>query len=100
MKIKFLFFLLLLASFGFAQKTKTKNVIVISLDGYRWRELFEGADSALLFNKKYTKDSAWTVQKYWAATSTERRGKLMPFTWSYIAKHGQIYGNRTLGNYV
>lgn len=102
MKIKFLF-LFLLVSFacdGFSQKTKTKNVILISLDGYRWRELFLGADSSLLFNKKYTKDSAWTVQKYWAGTAAERREKLMPFTWSHLAKKGQLYGNRILGNKV
>ena len=99
-KLFFIFFFLALACDGLAQKPKTKNVIVISLDGYRWRELFQGADSSLLFNKKYTKDSAWTVQKYWAATVTERREKLMPFTWSHIAKKGQLYGNRSLGNNV
>lgn len=100
MKIKLFFLFLLLACNGFAQKLKTKNVVLVSLDGYRWRELFQGADSSLLFNKKYTKDSAWTVQKYWAATPAERREKLMPFTWNYIAKKGQIYGNRNLGNKV
>ncbi len=107
MKIKLFLLFLLIAGNSFAQQNKslsngrqTKNVILISLDGYRWRELFQGADSALLFNKKFTKDSAWTVQKYWAPTATERREKLMPFTWSHIAKNGQLYGNRTLGNHV
>ena len=80
---------------------KTKNVILLSTDGYRWKELFGGADSALLFNKKYTsQDSSWLMQKYWAADATTRREKLMPFVWSEIAKHGQIYGNRDLGNLV
>ncbi|TKK65127.1 phosphoglyceromutase [Ilyomonas limi] len=84
----------------FAQH-KTKNVILLSMDGYRWKELFGGADSALLFNKKYTsQDSSWLMQKYWAADATKRREKLMPFVWSEIAKHGQIYGNRDLGNLV
>ncbi len=98
MKIKFLLFFLLLTSCVVAQKTK--NVILISLDGYRWRELFLGADSSLLFNKKYTKDSAWTVHKYWAPTTTERREKLMPFVWNQFGKKGQLYGNRTVGNNV
>jgi hypothetical protein len=106
MKISGIIFLLLLINTTSAQEKnlpvgrKTKNIILISLDGYRWRELFQGADSSLLFNKRYTKDSAWSVQKYWAATSTERRKKLMPFTWSYIEKNGQLYGNRSLGNQV
>lgn len=102
MKVKCVCFLLLLLCVinGFSQAGRTQNVILVSLDGYRWRELFLGADSALLFNKEYTKDSAWAVQKYWAATATERRRKLMPFTWSHIEKMGQLYGNRTLGNKV
>ncbi len=102
MKIKPLFFsfLFLLACNGFAQPGKTKNVIAISMDGYRWKELFQGADSSLLFDKKYTRDSAWAVQKYWAENAKVRREKLMPFVWQQIAKQGQLYGNRDLGNYV
>jgi len=84
----------------FAQH-KTKNVIAISMDGYRWKELFGGADSSLLFDKRFiSQDSSWVMQKYWAADATTRREKLMPFVWSEIAKNGQIYGNRNLGNFV
>ena len=101
MKIKSLFFLILLAGNIFAQQTKTKNVIIISMDGYRWKELFRGADSVLLFDKKYTsQDSAWRVQKYWATNEKVRREKLMPFVWQNMAKQGQLYGNRDLDNYV
>lgn len=86
---------------SFAQKGKTKNVILISIDGYRWQEIFKGADSALLFQKKYRKqDSAELVKKYWAPSANERRQKLMPFFWNTIAKQGQLYGNRDLKNYV
>lgn len=106
MKFKLIILALMIGNLCFAQNTnpptkgETKNVIVISLDGYRWKELFQGADSILLYNKRFTKDSAWTVQKYWAKSEKERREKLMPFTWNYIAKKGQIYGNRNLGNKV
>lgn len=101
MKIKLFLFSLLIAGSCIAQSTKTKNVIIVSMDGYRWRELFQGADSILLFGKKYTsQDSAWRVQKYWAAAAKDRREKLMPFVWQHIAKAGQLYGNRNLGNYV
>ncbi|KIC95508.1 sulfatase-like hydrolase/transferase [Flavihumibacter solisilvae] len=98
-RLIYLCILIFLAGDLFAQG-KTKNVILISLDGYRWRELFQGADSTILFNKKYTKDSAWTVKKYWAETAKQRRQKLMPFVWSTIATKGQLYGNRELGNKV
>jgi hypothetical protein len=101
MKIFVSIFLLIFSTSAFAQLHKTKNVIVISMDGYRWKELFGGADSALLFNKKYnSQDSLWLMQKYWAKEATARREKLMPFVWQQIAKHGQLYGNRYLGNLV
>lgn len=94
-------FLLIAVIPVFAQQHKTKNVIVLSIDGYRWKDLFQGADSAILFNKKYvSQDSAWVMQKYWAATPTERREKLMPFVWQHIVKQGQLYGNRDLGSNV
>ena len=101
MKIKLFIILLLIAGSSYAQQHKTKNEIIVLMDGYRWKELFRGADSALLFGKKYnTQDSTWRVEKYWGADEKTRREKLMPFVWNHIAKEGQIYGNRDLGNLV
>lgn len=92
--------LFILVGSSYAQP-KTKNVILISMDGYRWKELFDGADSVLLSTKKYnSQDSTDRFAKYWAATAAERRVKLMPFVWKEIAANGQLYGNRALGNTV
>ena len=44
----------LLVTYSFAQH-KTKNLIVVTLDGMRWQEVYRGADSALI-NSKYTTD--------------------------------------------
>ncbi len=80
---------------------KTKNVVIITLDGFRWKDLFNGSDSGNLFGKKFTsQDSASRIRKYWGKDENERRAKLMPFFWNTIAKQGQIYGNRTYGNFV
>jgi hypothetical protein len=80
---------------------RAKNMVIILIDGYRWQELFRGADHDLLVNPKYNPDeSLQRMKKYWAKDVSERREKLMPFTWNYIAKHGQLYGNRDLGNKV
>jgi hypothetical protein len=93
--------LLAFALTGYSQKTKTKNIVLISIDGYRWQEIFHGADSSLIFNKKYFKqDSSALFKKYWAKSASERRQKLMPFFWKTIAGQGQLYGNRDLGNHV
>lgn len=101
LKILILFCLLLGVNLAIAQEIKTKNVVIITFDGYRWKELFEGVDSLNLFGKKFTKqDSAWRVKKYWSKNVEERRSKLMPFMWNTVAKNGQIYGNRNFGNHV
>lgn len=104
MKLKLV--LLLAMFFPFAAihtqiKTKTKNVVVILIDGYRWQELFKGADFNLLESSKYNgNDSAERFKKYWSENLQQRREKLMPFTWKYISRNGQLYGNRDLGNKV
>ncbi len=83
------------------KKLKTKNVVVILIDGYRWQELFRGADFDLLTNESYNAgDSLDRMKRYWSDDLKERRTKLMPFTWNVIARHGQLYGNRDLGNKV
>jgi hypothetical protein len=79
---------------------KTENVILVTLDGMRWQEIFGGAESKLIANKKFVEDTAALKKKFWAETPGERREKLMPFFWHVIAAKGQLYGNRTLGNKV
>ena len=45
-----LFFLLI--SLLHAQ-SKTENIIIVTLDGFRWEEVFGGADSALINDSTY-----------------------------------------------
>jgi len=80
-----------------AQSFKTKNVVIVTLDGLRWQELYRGADSALI-NSKYTEDKPNVQKDYWSESLTDRRKMLFPFIWSAIAEKGQLYGNRDLGN--
>lgn len=91
--------LLLAINCSYAQN-KTENLVIVTLDGMRWQEVFGGADSALLKNKKYTKDSSATSGKFWTMDANNRRKKLFPFLWNTIATKGQVYGNRWLGNKV
>lgn len=84
----------------FAQnKTKTENIILITLDGFRWQEVFNGGDSALMNQQEHLKDPH-TKQKYWRDDLNERRKALLPFFWSTLVAGGQLYGNRTLGSRV
>jgi hypothetical protein len=83
------------------QQAPAKNLIIFLMDGYRWRELYRGADSSIIFDNTFNHtDSAWTVEKYWDPNMAERRRKLMPFVWETFASQGQMYGDRDLGNLV
>lgn len=96
---KLTFILLVLIAFSSKAQHKTENLILITLDGYRWQELFTGAEQRLIC-KEYVSDSAAITKAFWFNTPGERREKLMPFMWTVVGKQGQIYGNRNLGNFA
>ena len=90
----------LMLLFGSAQ-TKIENIVIVTTDGLRWQEVFEGMDSAIANNRSFNENQGKDIfRKYWDESSMERRKKLMPFFWSLIAQEGQIYGNRNKGNFV
>jgi Metalloenzyme superfamily len=74
------------------------NLFVIITDGFRWQEVFNGADSLLINNEAFTVDTSTLKSMFWADTKEERRKKLMPFFWNVIANKGQLIGNRDLNN--
>ena len=83
---------------------RTKNVIVVMLDGMRWEEVFRGADPKLI-NRHSPKLLGHSAERtslakelYWRDTAVERRQALMPFLWSVMATQGQIFGNRDIGS--
>jgi hypothetical protein len=76
------------------------NIFIITLDGFRWQEVFTGADRAIINNEKYTPDAATMKMLYCADDAEGRRKKLLPFFWNVIAAKGQLYGNRHYDNKV
>src|ERR1700759_3002968 len=100
MKKWLLYFLLLSGFSSRAQSHKTENIIIVTLDGMRWQEIFGGVDSSLLNNPKYTHEKKRITQALWDEDAGERRKKLLPFLWTTVAQHGQLYGNRNIGNEV
>lgn len=96
--MKCFIFLLLSTSLLNAQSFKTKYIFVITTDGFRWQEVFTGADAALINDNKYTADTSLAKDLYWDDLAAVRRKKLLPFFWNVIAQRGQLYGNRNLKN--
>ena len=82
-------------------KTRAKNLVIITLDGLRWQELFKGMDSALANNPDFNQDdSLYIYKQYWHPDPLERRKKLFPFIWSTVAKNGMLAGNREFDSRV
>ncbi len=77
-------------------RPRTENVIVVTLDGFRFQEFFGGADESLL-NKQFggVKDLDGLKKRYWRDKPEQRRDVLLPFFWTTLVKEGQIFGDRT-----
>jgi len=73
---------------------RTRNVIVVTLDGLRWQELFSGF-SADLNTKKGggVADPEALARRFDRGTPEARREALMPFLWTVVAREGQILGD-------
>jgi hypothetical protein len=82
-----------------ATALKTRAVVLIVMDGFRWQEVFDGAEHDLM-NSKYgsVQDEKALKAAYWRDTPEEGRAAMMPFLWNTIAKNGQIYGNQHKGS--
>src|SRR5262245_47071359 len=82
---------------GESSSCKAENIIVVTLDGFRWQELFTGADEALVNLKDPKSGGARDLpdlrRRYWKDTPEDRREAIMPFFWGTIAKKGQVFGN-------
>jgi hypothetical protein len=83
---------------------KPRHVLLVTIDGLRWQEVFRGADEALLTTDKLAgggvPTGALTALRadFLADTPEERRGKLMPFFWGTLVPGGQAFGNRDVGS--
>ncbi|GHF26897.1 hypothetical protein GCM10017044_22420 [Kordiimonas sediminis] len=84
-----------------AEPNHSDTVILVTLDGMRWEEVFRGADNAFLHDEKFLfhkGDKNDLQQKYATGTMTDRRKALMPFFWNVVAQQGQLYGNQDKGS--
>lgn len=82
------------------KKLKTENVVLVTLDGFRWREVFTGADPQLIADKELVADAQALKTLFWDDDPQKRRQKLLPFVWTTLAAEGQLYGNRQHQNKV
>jgi hypothetical protein len=99
-KVLLLFLFFVAAARGFGQQPKIENVVIVTLDGMRWQEVFAGVDSSLMNNGEYNHDVKGMQASFWNDDPVKRRQLLFPFLWSELAKNGQVHGNRLYNNLV
>src|SRR5262245_10204291 len=89
------------ASIANAAAIKTKNLFVIVSDGFRWQEVFSGAEQALMIKETGgVKNTNALRAEFWRETPEARRQALLPFFWTEIAQRGQLFGNQKMGSVV
>jgi hypothetical protein len=69
---------------------RTENVVLVTVDGLRWQELFRGIDASLLDPERHES----ILGRLAGPTSERRREALLPFFWSHLAPRGVVLGNR------
>lgn len=74
-----------------ASQAPARNVVIVTIDGYRWQEMFGGVDASY-FQKDSQGRPGFMEKRFWRDTPEERRRTLTPFLWTEVATKGQIIG--------
>lgn len=74
---------------------KTRNVVLIVVDGLRWQEVFKGPDNSLMNQEHGGVENIDTLRyDFGRATPSQSREAVFPFMWKTVAHQGQIFGNQ------
>lgn len=86
--------LLLLVASSLCAQRKTENVLLVTLDGLRWQDVFTGADNRMVNRDDGgVRDLRQLRRDFYRGSPEVRRSLLMPFLWNVIAHQGQIFGD-------
>lgn len=87
------------AGSALARPAAPRNVVLVTLDGVRWHEVFEGADPALVANPRLVNpDIRHDVIAPALVDVPDRAAALMPFVHGTIARQGVLYGDKRAGD--
>lgn len=85
---------LLLSNMAIASPPTDPKVVLVSIDGLRWQEVFYGADHQIAADSRFVKDR----KKLQPLLEGARASQLMPFFHQTIAKQGLLVGDRRRGS--
>ena len=78
----------------------SENLVLVTIDGLRWQEVFGGIDRSLIDDERYTREPELLMDSYWREVRAERAEQLFPFLWSVIASQGVLIGDRERESYM
>jgi hypothetical protein len=81
-----------------ALAASANNVILVTVDGVRWQEVFRGADATLLADQRFTPKDYNSFTAHQTAGAEKARAQLMPFFWEVVAARGSVLGDRDHGS--
>lgn len=73
------------------------NLLLVTIDGLRWQEVFRGLDPSIVATTEQN-HQATLFGPYEGDSAIQKREKLMPFLWQIVAKNGVLLGNRDQGS--
>jgi hypothetical protein len=75
------------------------RVIVVTLDGFRWQEVFAGADRRRITTREGgVRDTTTTLARFSRPGLEANRRALLPFLWGTVAQEGLLLGDSTAGS--
>lgn len=87
--------LLCLCCFVLSSKA-ADNLLLVSIDGLRWQEVFQGYQNDVLELAEFKEQKVGLVKQFSGVIAEDKRQKLMPFLWNVLAKKGVLIGDRNI----
>jgi hypothetical protein len=76
-----------------------RNVVIVTMDGLRWQEVFGGAQEPFMDDRSGgVRDVLTLRRRFWRETPEQSREAVMPFFWTVVAKQGQVFGDPARGS--
>lgn len=98
MKRLLLLVVLYFPPFVFSQTAPAENLVLITLDGLRWQEVFRGLDMGLLADERFTEDAEPLLAAFQAGSQHGSAGRLLPFLHEVVFRQGGVIGNRDVAS--
>lgn len=85
---------MLIFAFCFNSVYAAENVVLITLDGLRWQELFRGLDPVLVNHDDFSGQSALLNERFGQSQAAQSAAAIFPFIHGTVCEQGSYIGNR------